>query len=295
MSIPVMMTIAGSDCSAGAGLQADLKAAHAMGAFALTAVTCVVSEAPGTVRGIQEVDPALVADQVRINLEHFPVRAVKTGMLYSPVIVRAVHEVLAGADVPVVVDPVMIATAGDRLMREEAVAVYEELLLPGAALLTPNLDEAAVLLRSSVNPGRDELPEAAARLAVRYGCPVLLKGGHLEGDCRDVLSGPDGCLLGQWERPRVQDVSTHGTGCSLSAAVAARLAAVFLSRTDWGTRGLPPPFCALITLCACVREVGLVVVSTPMCHMELVRISKYHSNHHYGTANPQSHQAPQTY
>ena len=131
------------------------------------------------------------------------------------------HEVLAGADVPVVVDPVMIATAGDRLMREEAVAVYEELLLPGAALLTPNLDEAAVLLRSSVNPGRDELPEAAARLAVRYGCPVLLKGGHLEGDCRDVLSGPDGCLLGQWERPRVQEVSTHGTGCSLSAAVAA--------------------------------------------------------------------------
>ena len=220
-----MMTIAGSDCSAGAGLQADLKAAHAMGAFALTAVTCVVSEAPGTVRGIQEVDPSLVADQVRINLEHFPVRAVKTGMLYSPAIVRAVHGVLDGADIPVVVDPVMIATAGDRLMREEAVAVYEELLLPGAALLTPNLDEAAVLLRSSVNPGRDELPEAAARLAVRYGCPVLLKGGHLEGDCRDVLSGPDGCLLGQWERPRVQDVSTHGTGCSLSAAVAARLAA----------------------------------------------------------------------
>ena len=81
MSIPVMMTIAGSDCSAGAGLQADLKAAHAMGAFALTAVTCVVSEAPGTVRGIQEVDPALVADQVRINLEHFPVRAVKTGKI----------------------------------------------------------------------------------------------------------------------------------------------------------------------------------------------------------------------
>ena len=227
MSIPVMMTIAGSDCSAGAGLQADLKAAHAMGAFALTAVTCVVSEAPGTVRGIQEVDPALVADQVRINLEHFPVRAVKTGMLYSPVIVRAVHEVLAGADVPVVVDPVMIATAGDRLMREEAVAVYEELLLPGAALLTPNLDEAAVLLRSSVNPGRDELPEAAARLAVRYGCPVLLKGGHLEGDCRDVLSGPDGCLLGQWERPRVQDVSTHGTGCSLSGAAAFSIGVYF--------------------------------------------------------------------
>ena len=220
-----MMTVAGSDCSAGAGLQADMKAAHAMGAFALTAVTCVVSEAPGLVRGIQEVDPELVADQVRINLEHFPVSAVKTGMLYSPAIVRAVHEVLAGTGIPVVVDPVMIATAGDRLMREEAVAVYEELLLPGAALLTPNLDEAAVLLRSSVNPERDELPEAAARLAIRYGCPVLLKGGHLEGDCRDVLAGPDGRMLGEWNRLRVRDVSTHGTGCSLSAAIAARLAA----------------------------------------------------------------------
>ena len=140
-------------------------------------------------------------------------------MLYSPVIVRAVHEVLAGADVPVVVDPVMIATAGDRLMREEAVAVYEELLLPGAALLTPNLDEAAVLLRSSVNPGRDELPEAAARLAVRYGCPVLLKGGHLEGDCRDVLSGPDGCLLGmdwlqRWSAAWNSSLPPSGTICA---------------------------------------------------------------------------------
>lgn len=225
MSIPVMMTIAGSDCSAGAGLQADLKAAHAMGAFALTAVTCVVSEAPGLVRGIQEVDPALVADQVRINLEHFPVAAVKTGMLYSPAIVRAVHEALKGSRIPVVVDPVMIATAGDRLMREEAVAVYEELLLPEAALLTPNLDEAAVLLRAPSNPVREELPEAASRLAVRYGCPVLLKGGHLEGDCRDVLAGPDGRILGEWTRPRVQDVSAHGTGCSLSSAIAARLSA----------------------------------------------------------------------
>lgn len=225
MSIPVMMTIAGSDCSAGAGLQADMKAAQAMGAFALTAVTCIVSEVPGLVRGIQEVESALVADQVRINLEHFPVRAVKTGMLYSPAIVRAVHEVLNDWDIPMVVDPVMIATAGDRLMQEESVSVYEELMLPGAALLTPNLDEAAVLLRSSVHPSREELPDAAIALAVKYGCPVLLKGGHLDGDCRDVLAGADGRLLGEWNRPRVLNVSTHGTGCSLSAAITARLAA----------------------------------------------------------------------
>lgn len=225
MNTPVMMTIAGSDCSAGAGMQADLKAAHAMGAFALTAVTCVVSEVPGLVRGIQEITPALVADQVRINLEHFPVGAVKTGMLYSPAIVRAVHEVLAGVDIPLVVDPVMIATAGDRLMREEAVAVYEELLLPRAALLTPNLDEAAVLLGLSSNPKRAELEEAAGHLARKYGCPVLLKGGHLEGECQDVLAGGDGSVLGVWIRPRILGVSTHGTGCSLSAAIAARLAA----------------------------------------------------------------------
>ena len=218
-----MMTVAGSDCSAGAGLQADMKAAHAMGAFALTAVTCVVSEAPGLVRGIQEVDPELVADQVRINLEHFPVSAVKTGMLYSPAIVRAVHEVLAGTGIPVVVDPVMIATAGDRLMREEAVAVYEELLLPGAALLTPNLDEAAVLLRSSVNPERDELPEAAARLAIRYGCPVLLKGGHSDTDADDLLALRDGQLL-WFPGQRVDNPNTHGTGCTLSSAIASNLA-----------------------------------------------------------------------
>lgn len=225
MNLPVMMTIAGSDCSAGAGLQADLKAAQAMGAFALTAVTCVVSEVPGIVRGIQEVDASLVADQVAINLQHFPVRAIKTGMLYSPAIVRAVHEILRDTAIPLVVDPVMIATAGSRLMREEAVAVYEKLLLPRAALLTPNLDEAAVLLRRSSLPVREEMVSSAMSLASRYGCPVLLKGGHLDGDCLDVLADSDGVILGEWTRPRVQDVSTHGTGCTLSAAITARLAA----------------------------------------------------------------------
>ncbi len=226
MNTPVMMTIAGSDCSAGAGLQADLKAAHAMGAFALTAVTCVVSEVPGIVRGIQEVDAALVADQVCINLEHFKVGAIKTGMLYSPTIVRAVCSVLKDyPGIPVVVDPVMIATAGDRLMQQEAVAVYEELLLPRAALLTPNLDEAAVLLRTQTLPTAENMEQSAAVLARRYACPVLLKGGHLQEDCRDVLVDAQGVTLGEWIRPRVTDVSTHGTGCSLSAAIAARLAA----------------------------------------------------------------------
>ncbi len=226
MIAPVMMTIAGSDCSAGAGLQADMKVAHAMGAFALTAVTCVVSEVPGLVRGIGEIDAELVADQVRINLEHFPVGAIKTGMLYSPAIVRAVCAVLNTVPhIPVVVDPVMIATAGDRLMQQEAVAVYEELLLPRAALLTPNLDEATVLMRAEELPTVDDMPRAAAALSTRYGCPVLLKGGHLQGDCRDILADADGAIMGEWTRPRVTDVSTHGTGCSLSAAIAARLAA----------------------------------------------------------------------
>lgn len=225
MSIPVMMTIAGSDCSAGAGIQADMKAAQAMGVFALTAVTCVVSEVPGLVRGIAEISPDLVADQVSINLEHFPVSAIKTGMLYSPAIVRAVCDVLKGRKLPIVVDPVMIATAGDRLMQEEAIDVYEQCLLPMASLLTPNLDEAKVLLRRTADITSTQMAESAALLACRYSCPVLLKGGHLEGDCYDVLVDKQGVVLAEWTRPRIHNVGTHGTGCTLSSAIAARLAA----------------------------------------------------------------------
>lgn len=223
MNIPVILSIAGSDCSAGAGIQADMKAAAAMGVYGLTAVTCVVAEVPGFVEAIQPVEPAVAAAQARLCLESFPVAAVKTGMLYSPEIVEAVAEELSGRSLPLVVDPVMIATAGDALMLESAVAVYERSLLPLTTLLTPNLDELSRLLGNTVE-GEEGLRYGARELAQRYDCAVLAKGGHLPGSCCDVLAVPGGGDERVWRRDRIEGISTHGTGCTLSAAIAARLA-----------------------------------------------------------------------
>ncbi len=220
---PVYLSIAGSDCSAGAGLQADLKAGFALGCYPLTAVTCVVNEVPGKVEGIVAMEPDFVAAQVRLCLATFPLRAVKCGMLYSPEIVRAVAHELRPHALPLVIDPVMIATAGDALMLEEAIAVYEQELLPLATLLTPNCDEAGRLLRTTPPATLGELEEAARALAARYGCAVLAKGGHVGGAaCTDVLVM--GKELHRWSHPRTEGVSTHGTGCTLSSAITAGLA-----------------------------------------------------------------------
>ena len=221
---PVLLSIAGSDCSAGAGLQADLKTGFALGCYPLTVVTCVVSETPGHVSGIAPMEPAFVADQVRECVTRFPVAAVKTGMLYSPDIVRAVAEQLPSG-VPLVIDPVMIATAGEPLMLRQALEAYEECLFPRATLLTPNVDELLCLSGLSAIRSVEELLEAAQSLSVRRGCAVLAKGGHLQGDaCTDALVRPDGSAPRTWTHPRTEGISTHGTGCTLSAAVAAGLA-----------------------------------------------------------------------
>lgn len=220
---PVFLSIAGSDCSAGAGLQADLKTGFALGCYPLTAVTCVVNEVPGLVEGIVAMEPDFVADQVRLCLNTFPVKAVKTGMLYSPEIVRACCAALEGFSGPIVVDPVMIATAGEALMQRAAIQVYEEVLLPRTALLTPNKDELETLLGESVSTV-SELTEAAETLCRRYNCAILAKGGHVEGaTCTDVLVQP-GAMPMQWSHPRITGISTHGTGCTLSSAVTAWLA-----------------------------------------------------------------------
>lgn len=221
--LPVMLSIAGSDCSAGAGLQADLKSAHAMGAYALTAVTCVVSEVPGKVNAVSPISSEIVADQTRLCLDTFPVGAVKTGMLYSPEIVRAVADELKGRSLPLVVDPVMIATAGDPLMLESAISVYEETLLPLATLLTPNMDELEKLAGFPIG-GEEDLLRGAMVLAQRYGIAILAKGGHMPHECCDMLVFPNGRNLIR-RRPKITGVSTHGTGCTLSSAIAARLAA----------------------------------------------------------------------
>lgn len=220
---PVFLTIAGSDCSAGAGLQADLKTGCALGCYPLTVATCVVSEAPGRVEGIVPMPPDFVLSQLRVCLGAFPVAAVKTGMLYCAETVRAVARELPPG-MPLVVDPVMVATAGACLMQADTLAAYEEALFPRATLVTPNRDELQALTQCADIQSISDLEAAALCLAARLGCAVFAKGGHLPGDeCIDILAQPGGgtCL---WAHARTPGIPTHGTGCTLSAAVAAGLA-----------------------------------------------------------------------
>lgn len=220
------MTIAGSDNSAGAGIQADLKTFTHFRVHGLTAITCIVAEVPGLVRRIQAADVLVVRDQVELGLETYPVAAMKTGMLYSAEIISAVCDELERAEParrpPLVVDPVMVASSGDPLLQADAIAAYTERLFPLAALVTPNLDEAAVLLgRATI--GTDELPAAAQALWERFRVPFLLKGGHLRGDTAiDILFCGD--QQETFRAPFVPNVSTHGTGCTFSAAIAAQIA-----------------------------------------------------------------------
>lgn len=223
-NVPVALTIAGSDNSGGAGLQADLKTFSALGVFGTTAVTCVVAEHPGRVLSIEPLPPFRVTEQIRLTAEAFPVAALKTGMLYSREIIEAVAAALE-ADlprVPLVVDPVMVASSGAVLLRPDAVAALERLLLPRAALVTPNRDEAELLLGA---PIRDlaSVRNAARALADKYGVPFLVKGGHLQtAEALDVLS--DGRTEWSYSEPRIPGANPHGTGCTFSAAVAAALA-----------------------------------------------------------------------
>jgi hydroxymethylpyrimidine/phosphomethylpyrimidine kinase len=232
--IPVALTIAGSDNSAGAGAQADLKTFGAFGVYGLTAITCVVAEVPARVSAIQAVDPAIVAEQVRLSFEFFPVGAVKTGLLYSKEIVEAVCDSLekTGRGAPLVVDPVMVASSGKALLKPDAVAVYEERLFPMAALVTPNLDEAATLLGRSVST-ESEMREAVEELSKRFGAPFLLKGGHLAGAAATDLLYNDGRIY-EFSAPFVSGVRTHGTGCTYSAAIAAGLARGLALKTAIG-------------------------------------------------------------
>ncbi len=218
-----MMTVAGSDCSAGAGIQADLKAGYAVGCYPLTVVTCVVSEVPGYVGRIVPLEPSFVAEQLTLCLRSFRVAAVKCGMLYSPGILQVVADILPPG-IPLVIDPVMVATAGDALMLDDTLEAYEHLLFPRATLITPNLDELLRLTGSQCVHTVEQLETEACALSDRIGCAVLAKGGHLEGDeCTDVLVEPSGKVQ-CFSHQRVTGVTTHGTGCTLSAAVTAFLA-----------------------------------------------------------------------
>jgi hydroxymethylpyrimidine/phosphomethylpyrimidine kinase len=219
----VALTIAGSDSSAGAGIQADLKTFSALGVYGLTAVTCVVAETPGVVSRIEAVSTELVREQIEVLLRSFPVAAIKTGLLFSGGIITEIARALrAHGPVPLVIDPVMVATSGDALLQDDAIQVYERDLFPLAALLTPNLGEASRLVEKSIR----DLPamrEAGKILAEKYGVPVLLKGGHLTGDSAIDLLFAGGKVI-EFSAPFSRGIATHGTGCTYSAAITAGLA-----------------------------------------------------------------------
>ena len=223
-ALPVALTIAGSDCSAGAGIQADLKTFSALGVYGLTAVTCIVAEVPGKVSRIEAATSRIVRDQIKVLLKNFQVDAIKTGLLCSEEIVSAVAEALqdTGPRIPLVIDPVMIATGGDRLLEPAAIDAYKNKLFPLATLITPNLDEAGLLFGTKIK-GREQMEKAAKTLAKQFGCAILLKGGHLQ--CKnaiDLLFHND--QLTDFSAPFVKGVATHGTGCTYSAAITAGLA-----------------------------------------------------------------------
>ncbi|MEO5715277.1 MAG: bifunctional hydroxymethylpyrimidine kinase/phosphomethylpyrimidine kinase [Luteolibacter sp.] len=221
--IPVALTIAGSDCSAGAGIQADLKTFQHFHVHGLTAVTCVVSETANIVRAVHAVPVDVVADQISLLMASFPVAAVKTGMLFSADHVRMVAEILRKyPQIPLVVDPVMIASTGASLLEADAVDCYKNLLLPLASVITPNLPEAEALLGESI-PDENSLESAARKLSEKFGTAILLKGGHLDGpQCTDLLI--ENGTVHRFTALRISVPGSHGTGCTLSAAIAANLA-----------------------------------------------------------------------
>lgn len=216
------LTIAGSDSGGGAGIQADLKTFSALGVYGASVVTAVTAQNTRAVTAIEALSPAIVRAQMEAVFDDLPVGAVKIGMLGDPAVIRAVANGLRGRGVPVVLDPVMVAKSGDRLLAADALAALRCELLPMANVLTPNLPEAADLL---------DLP-AAADLSARRAQGralldlgpdwVLMKGGHTDGPvCHDLLLGPQPLDLAA---PRIATRNTHGTGCTLSAAIAAGLA-----------------------------------------------------------------------
>jgi hydroxymethylpyrimidine/phosphomethylpyrimidine kinase len=227
-TVPVALTIAGSDSSAGAGIQADLKTFSALGVYGLTAVTCIVAEIPGKVSRVEPVSARVVREQIEVLVRNFPIGAMKTGLLCSRAIIAAVAEAIGKIDrmrgrrIPLVIDPVMIATSGDRLLDPPAIDAYKDQLFPLATLITPNLDEAGLLLETKIKT-RKAMEEAAEALANQYCASILLKGGHLQGDEAIDLLFHKGKLRA-FSAPFARGVATHGTGCTYSAAITAGLA-----------------------------------------------------------------------
>ncbi|MCZ8335712.1 MAG: bifunctional hydroxymethylpyrimidine kinase/phosphomethylpyrimidine kinase [Rhodobacteraceae bacterium] len=216
--IPNILSIAGSDPSGGAGIQADIKAISANGGYAMAAITALTAQNTRGVTGVQMIEPAFVAQQIAALRADIRIDAVKIGMLGTSEMVATVFAALDGLDVPLVLDPVMVAKGGDRLLRADAVAALRD-ALSQASVITPNLPEAADLLGQDEAVSESGMEEQARALLALGPKAVLLKGGHLpSGACPDLLATADGLLWLQGPRHATQ--RTHGTGCTLSSALA---------------------------------------------------------------------------
>lgn len=224
---PIALTIAGSDSGGGAGIQADLKTFAALGVYGASAITALTAQNTRTVAAIHDVPAEFVAAQIGAVLDDLDVAAIKIGMLASAQIIEAVADALAGWRGPLVLDPVMVAKSGDALLREDAVAALKERLLPRADLLTPNLPEAARLLGCDRAEAITAMEEQGRCLIALGARAVLMKGGHAGGDrVTDLLITADEEVR-RIEAPRIATPNTHGTGCTLSSAIAAHLARGF--------------------------------------------------------------------
>jgi len=224
---PVALTIAGSDCCAGAGIQADLKTFSLLGVHGVTAVSAVVSETPWAVHGTYHLSPTALQEQIRILLDSYPVATIKTGLLGSAPHVTAVAELLEGREQPLVVDPVLGSSTGTIFASKDVIRAYCERLLPIATLVTPNLPEAERLLVGGVEPGPPDKHPAlgvARQLAQELGITVLLTGGHSiwNGQATDIFCHRE--EVQYFSHPKIDLPGAHGTGCAYSAAITGFLA-----------------------------------------------------------------------
>lgn len=220
---PIAFTIAGSDSGGCAGIQADLKTFSALGVFGCSAIASLTAQNTLGVQGVLPIAPSFVALQIRSVLDDLAVGAIKTGMLGTRDIVVAVASELEGLSIPLVIDPVMVATSGDRLLSEDAVAAYIEKLFPIATLITPNLNEAAVLCGQPIARNIIEAKDQGKRLLDKGVAAVLVKGGHGQGNTAvDVLITSSGEY--EFSSARLDTKNTHGTGCTLASAITAGLA-----------------------------------------------------------------------
>jgi hydroxymethylpyrimidine/phosphomethylpyrimidine kinase len=259
-----VLAIAGSDSGGGAGIQADIKTIGALGGYAMTAITALTAQNTQGVFGVHAAPPDFIRRQIQLVLEDIGADAIKTGMLHSAEVIAAVVEEVArlAPDVPLVVDPVMVAKGGHPLLEPRAIVALRELLVPRATLLTPNLPEAEALSGRRID-GAEAMAEAGRALLASGAKAVLMKGGHLAGpEVTDLLVTQDG--VRRFGHPRQDTSSTHGTGCTLASAIATGLAQE-LSLAAAVERGID------FVIAAMAQAPGLGTGHGPLAHTITVR------------------------